>query len=250
MDLIKKMKDYINSDNRYFKKFKLNFTDHEIKCIKSFNISKTKSYDYMGNKNDMKNINIFLSKIGINNKDSITILEKIIMKILDNVLSAFDTDYYWISIRITLPNNDFNIPRWHKDGIFFINYKTTKSPKFATVLKGPGTLLIKNTKKVNQIYNDIEQQINDDLNKLKNRTKYNHIQISYKYRPILAEALKNSKVIQPTNNECVIFHPQINSLNEGAIHSEPKMDSPRLFISILPGSKKDIYELNERKQLN
>ena len=108
----------------------------------------------MGNKNNMKNINTFLNKIGNNDKECINILEKVIMKILDNVLLAFEKDYYWIDIRITLPNNDFDIPRWHKDGRFFRDNK--KSPKFGTILKGPGTLLIKSTKKTNEIYNDIK----------------------------------------------------------------------------------------------
>jgi len=245
--LIKKMKDYINSDDSDFKKFKLNYTDQEIIQIKKFNISKSKSYDYMGNKNDMKNINTFLNNIGTNDKACINILEKIIIKILDNVLSAFHTDYYWISISVTLPNNEFDIPRWHKDGKFFLNSKTTKSPHFITVLKGPGTLLIKGTQKVNKIYNDLLLKIDDEYNKLKTKSGNKYVKITNKYRPIFADALKSIKIIQPKNNEGIIIHPEITKgINEGALHSEPKMDTPRLFISILPGSKIDIEELNKR----
>jgi len=247
MRLIKKMRDYINSDDREFKKFKLKYSDEETSCIKSFNISKENTYHYMGNKNNMKNLNTFLNKLGTNDKECITILEKAIEKILDNVLLAYEKEYYWIDIRVTLPNNDFDIPRWHKDGPFFRLNK--KSPKFATILKGPGTLLIKSTKKTNEIYNDIKKKINDDINKLNkiNITKEDHNKIDNKYRPIFAKALKNRKIIQPKNNECIIFHPQITRFkNDGALHSEPKMDTPRIFISILPGIKEDIEELNKR----
>ena len=245
MALIKRMKDYINSDNSDFKIFKLNYTDLEIKCIESFYISKSNNYDYIGNKNNIKNINTFLNEIGTNDRDNINILEKTIIKILDNVLSAFDTDHFWLSIRVTLPNDHFNIPRWHKDGTFFVNSKSQKSPKFITVLKGPGTLLIKSTKKVNQIYNDISQKITDEFTKLKNYNASKCEKINEKYRPIFSEALKNIKIIQPTNNECVISHPQLTE-GTGAIHSEPNNNIPRLFISILPGSKEDILKLKKR----
>ena len=246
MALIKKMKDYINSDHSDFKIFKLNYTDLEIKCIESFNISTSDQFDYMGNKNNMKNINTFLNNIGTNHKDNINILEKTIIKILDNVLSAFDTDHFWISIRVSLPNDYFNIPRWHKDGTFFVNSKSKKSPKFITVLKGPGTLLIKSTKKVNKIYYDISQKIIEEFNKIKNQNTNELSKIDDKYRLIFSEALKNIKIIQPTNEECVIFHPQLTKSTAGGIHSEPKIDTPRLFISILPGSKEDVLKLEKR----
>lgn len=245
MALIKRMKDYINSDDSDFKIFKLKYTDLEIKCINSFNISKSETYNHMGNKNNMENITTFLNKIGTNDKDNINILGKTIIKILDNVLAAFDIDHFWITIRVSLPTDYFNIPSWHKDGRFFFNSKSQKSPKFITVLKGPGTLLIKSTKKVNKIYNDISQKITDEFTKLKNITINDNNKIYDKYRLIFSEALKNVKIIQLTNNECVICHPELTQ-DAGAIHSEPKMDTPRLFISILPGSKKDILELKKR----
>jgi hypothetical protein len=44
-----------------------------------------------------------------------------------------------------------------------------------------------------------------------------------KYRPILAEAFRDRKIIQPKNNECIIFHPEISRFkNDGAMYSEPK----------------------------
>jgi hypothetical protein len=49
-----------------------------------------------------------------------------------------------MDIRDSMPNNDYDIPRWHKDGNFFPhNKEETSTSKFVTVMKGPGTLLIK-----------------------------------------------------------------------------------------------------------
>jgi len=53
-------------------------------------------------------------------------------------------EHFWMAIRVTMPNNDYDIPRWHKDGNFFPqNNNETSTSKFVTVMKGPGTLLIK-----------------------------------------------------------------------------------------------------------
>jgi len=67
-----------------------------------------------------------------------------------------------------------------------------------------------------------------------------------KYRSVFANEFKQMKIIQTKNNEGIIFYPQINkNINEG-LHSKPKMNSTRLFISILPGSRENINELNMR----
>jgi hypothetical protein len=104
----------------------------------------------------MTNLHGFLDDVGANSEIYIKIIEKIIMKLLKTVLLDFNTEYYWIDIRVSLPTTFFDIPRWHKDGRFFIN-SNDLAPKFATVLKGPGTLFIKNTKKVSNIYNNLHK---------------------------------------------------------------------------------------------
>lgn len=246
MQTVEQMKKYIKSDDRDFKKFKLNYTNDEKHCIGNFNISKTDTYKYMGCRNDMTNMYTFLNNLGNNSEKSTKIMEKIIMKLLKNILSAFNTEYYWISIRATLPNDDFNIPRWHKDGKYFIN-SNDQSPKFATVLKGPGTLLIKNTKKVSEIYNNLTQKQWHEYRLIKDKSIEDMMKIHDKYRLLFAKELKKIKFIQTKNNEGIIFYPQIiANTNDGALHSEPKMNAPRLFISILPGSKENIEELNKR----
>ena len=249
MNLVNQMKNYMDSDNHDFKIFKLNYTNEEIQCIEKFNILKYDVYRYIGHKNNMKNMNKFLNELGNNSKESVNILEKTIIKILNTVLSAFETNYYWIDIRATLPNNDYNIPRWHKDGKYFIHSKK-QSPKFATVLKGPGTLLIKNTKKVSKIYNDIDIKEYNDMMNLSKTIEEKKI-LTEKYRKIYVKAFKKMKIYQTQNNEGVIWYSGINiwinekGLNEGALHSEPKMTSQRLFISILPGSKEEIHEMKK-----
>jgi hypothetical protein len=60
------------------------------------------------------------------------------------------------------------------------------------------------------------------------------IKINELYRPIMHKALMKEKIIQSSNSEGVIINGRIT------IHSEPKIDSNRLYIQIVPCSKEII----------
>ena len=239
------MEKYIQSSNHDFKIFKLDYTKEELDCLSSLNIIKEDIFKHMGSIDTMTDIHKFLKKCINNDKKQISMLETIIMRLLMLVLKSFKTKYYWMDIRITLPNNKFDIPRWHKDGRYF-RKSDKQSPKFGTTLVGPGTLFIKNTKKISKLHNYIRDLIFNDVNKLENKSNSEMVNIHNKYRPFFAKELKKMKIIQVKNNEGVIFYPQLllNS-TEGALHSEPKMNTPRIFISILPGNETDINELKK-----
>ena len=69
----------------------------------------------------------------------------------------------------------------------------------------------------------------------KNRNR----EIELQNRKILDEKLLKYKTVHPTQYQGVIFKVGRN----GAVHSEPDMNSNRLFLSIVPGSKDEILEL-------
>ena len=239
------MEKYIQSSNHDFKIFKLDYTKEELDCLSSLNIIKEDTFIHVGSIDAMTNIHKFLKKCINNDEKQISMLETIIMRLLMLVLRSFKTKYYWMDIRVTLPNNKFDIPRWHKDGRYF-RKSDKQSPKFGTTLVGPGTLLIKNTKKIGKLFNHIRDLIFSDVNKLENKSISEMINVHDKYRPFYVKELDKMKIIQVKNNEGVIFYPQLNLKSiEGALHSEPKMDTPRIFISILPGSEIDINELKK-----
>jgi hypothetical protein len=56
---------------------------------------------------------------------------------------------------------------------------------------------------------------------------------------------KLEKIIQVKNNQGVIFYAESGGIG-GALHSEPKFDENRIFISILPGTKDNIEGLKKR----
>ncbi len=108
------------------------------------------------------------------------------------------------------------------------------------VLRGDGTLLLNSTKKEEEYYLKMIQKRTKELSKIeKDSDKYNKVYESYRLK--LSKKFKNSKITTLSNNEGLIFitHPG-KFFNFGAIHSEPVKDKPRLFISILPGTKEEI----------
>ena len=78
----------------------------------------------------------------------------------------------------------------------------------------------------------------------KTNNQDNQIKIHDKYRPIYADKLKNEKIIQLKNNQGLIFYANSGGI-DGAIHSEPKVEDNRIFISILPGTKDNIKTLEK-----
>jgi len=77
----------------------------------------------------------------------------------------------------------------------------------------------------------------------KYKTIQEKIKISDNYRPILAKKLSKEKIIQAKNNEGILFY---TGHDNAALHSEPKMDTLRIFISILPSSLENIKDLQKR----
>ena len=230
--LSKDIKDYLNSKKYQYKIFKIQYTEPEKKSIVEFSIDKNDNFTYYGNYKNMYGLNNFLKSVGENTIKNVNKLEQIINKMIINITKAYGLEYYILMVRITLPTNKFDLVRWHKD----YGYGGDSS-KFCFVMKGPGTLLLKATKEVNDIYHKIHDKQKTER-RAKNMSVKEQIEQSEKYKSVYANALKKFKVKQINNNEGVILYAgdQVQNIN-GALHSEPKMDTTRIFISIMPQTK-------------
>ena len=123
-------------------------------------------------------------------------------------------------------------------------------------MKGAGTLLTEFKK-------NERSQIHDEYLKIRNSCEnetYSKIidgKTIYKtdikkdliIRKKILKLFKNQKIIQLKNNECVVILTR-NDRDETfcAFHSEPKMNEPRLFLSILPGTFDEITNLKKRRE--
>jgi len=241
------IKKYLKELPKNYLTFDIKYTKKELDYLDNFNIIKESTFDHYGNIDNLDDtkLNDFLTKIGTN--ENISILNKIIHKLGKKVTKAFETKYCWLTIRVTLPSYRFDIPRWHKDGRFFKSDR--EQLKFLTVLKGPGTLFIKKSNKVNEIYNKYREKKFNEYNKLKEKTILNQ-EIETKYKKIFAKEFsqKKYKHNQLGSKKGLIFltGSNKNNLKYGLLHSEPNIDTPRFFISIVPGSETEILELENR----
>lgn len=168
---------------KYLKELKTNYficdikyTKKELAYLDNLKILKAKTFNYYGNINNLDDakLNEFIKNITDCKEDcrDTIIFNNIIHKLSNKVCKAYNTKHCWITIRATLPNSTFDTPRWHKDGIYFFKENSFNEgenliplkkddkiqSKFITVLKGPGTLFIKNNKKINNIYEEYKNK--------------------------------------------------------------------------------------------
>ena len=196
-----------------------------------------------GDENNGKKLNIvdFISKIGNNTEKDIKIIKDIIYKLINKITKSYNKNYISLDISAVLPNNDYNISRWHYDGF-------EKQTKFITLLKGPAALFIDNKDiKSKNTFFEIDNKMWIEQKKFseKNGIKINKlIKINDKYRKILANKLKNAKIIQPNNNQGIIYITDIPNDNKMVgIHSEPINNEKRFFISVICGDKNEIDKI-------
>jgi len=224
------MKQYLEDPNTEFKRFEIHLSDKLKQSLSDINIEYKNTFDHYGyaNKLDLERLNNFFINIGQNDKQNLVIIENFIAKLTKKVCDEYNRDSVWLTIRVTLPNNEFNIPRWHIDGNFFERVNNEHQSKFIMTLKGPGTLLCNANETTRKIFFENFQGSRE---------------ISERHK--LDEILKSQKVIQLQNNQCAIF--LVGDRNIAAIHSEPPVTEPRIFISILPGYDYQIDEWKNRK---
>jgi hypothetical protein len=240
------IKEYLKNPKKNYLTFDIKYTKKESKYLDNLNINKSITFDHYGNIDNIDNVKLdnFLKNIGDN--QDIDILINIVKKILIKTMSAYKTKYCWLTIRVTMPTNAYDIPRWHKDGKFFKNRKNYTS-KFITILKGPGTLFIKNSKYMNDTYYKFLMKKKKEYEKLNLKSKedilYNK-EIEDKYKKIFVRKFKDLPKNQLATKQGLIFitGDHGNKLNYGLLHSEPKKVVPRFFISILPGTEDEIKE--------
>ena len=117
----------------------------------------------------------------------------------------------WIVMNASQPNDRFKIPRWHTDGCYFPPHNGEQF-KVVVTLAGPSTLF----------YNLPDEQ-RKDFNSLNNaRVETNNM-------------LKNIKPVSPVFGQGAAFIA--GSQTRAAVHSEPHINSDRLFLAIAPCSR-------------
>jgi len=210
--------------------FDLYMSEEEKQQLQSLDLSfpknNVKSYDNYG---DLSNLGLkvesFLYDLCLQ-KDQAKSLANLIEKITNRIISEFCTESCWITLRPIPPNPLFVMPRWHTDGYMFAPYSGVQY-KVAMVFRGAGTLFCNPAEDLKRKFHAIQSK--DDIDSFaKNKIK-------------LAKLLALVHKQSPLSSQGAIF--KVGDTESAAIHSEPNMLEPRLFFSIVPGTKKQIREM-------
>ncbi len=206
--------------------------DSALEAIQSFEIERTGDIDvYAAVEQDIGGVlRSFLASIGENDQQHIETVAGIVSNIAEQVTKMLQKEAYWLALRVTKPldyDMSYTMPRWHSDGAYFETAEGEVVYKFILTLRGDKTLFGEAA--------DLErfEQIQKNLYDEQGRPD-----------PVMTEELVSlvSALPTPTKMGGVMF--QVGE--GGAIHSEPTVTQPRIFMSVLPG---DVSQIQEWKQL-
>lgn len=221
-----------------FKKIPLTFSWQDQVCLKELDIQRVHEkicYDVKQLKTEAK---FFFSCMGKNTtkacEKAADVVDRVTQQVLKEINTRASSDKRYtnayVMLRSYIPNIEYNISRWHTDGYFFKPYQGDAS-KVVVVFKGAGTLFCAPTHRVRGIFFRHQDAISG-VPTLADRKK-------------LQEILKYSRKVQAPQWTGIEF--EVGDKNRAAIHSEPPMKEHRIFLSIVPGSAKN---LEERKKFD
>jgi hypothetical protein len=231
-----------------FTHFELGLTENEHSildslCIKkhmqfALAITKKELQNTLDNPHSEKETNIFekiknfvmLLGEGENESNTCSLLVGLLLRISIKTLDSFKQESAYIIFRSFIPNEEYKIPRWHQDGYYFAPYSEEyeKSPivKAAIALKGAGTLFYK--------LSPVELE------------EFRKMRAAGQDRIQLSKLLNDVSKVESTpkgSGSAFIVGPQ------GAMHSEPYMTTTRFYMSLLPGTEKQIQEYEGKEKM-
>lgn len=193
----------------------------DLALIQSLEVGKWQTYNRFGNIDRMKaELPEFFHLIGNQEDKVVGKATEILYQLVSNIILASKKQTAWVCIRAALPTSEFDIPRWHMDGAYYSPYDSLQY-KFAAALKGSQTLFFPLTDDNRNIY--LENHANRDF-------------LSQFFDSRLAEVAES----------CQGAFFLVGNQKSAALHSEPCIQTPRIFISVLPGDDSEIEELNCR----
>lgn len=212
--------------------FDLMLSEDEVDCFKKLKIGSSICYNNYG---DLVNLECgtksFLQSLDNENEIS-ELAARVITKMVIQSLIGCGQESAWVTLRAST-NTDahvdadkFDIPRWHRDGIFYSS--SNLKYKIVTALKGAQTLLYPQDS-----FNNLSSTMQERFRLLSEGEE------TKDSREARAKMLDMSKVISAKPHCATIF---VVGADNAALHSEPPIREDRLFLSILPGSNEQILE--------
>jgi len=223
--------------------FDVGLTQEERYAMERVQIEREpKEFDYYGPVNDelVKKLTDYFNRIGDNAEEIINNLSALVARMADGVQKDFNAEYCWVNVRTFLPTNEYDIPRWHKDGGYFKSNE--EFYKLVFPIKGSPTRFAKvlDAKRYEKL--EREDAIN---NSIRDENSEEFKKENIRIRKELMEVVEE---IEPPSNEQGALYT-VNNRQTSTIHSEPKMHGgSRIFMQVLPGPKEKIEEWENRSK--
>jgi len=227
--------------------FDVELTPEEKDGIQEIKIEKAlPQFNYYGPANEelIRKLTAHLSQLEGNTEEVINSISSLVAKVAEGMQKDFNKESAWVMVRVTMPNNEFDIPRWHQDGYYIKSKEGTfkseeKTYKLVFTVKGAPTRFaaITDAEKYKQL--DEESTTNNRLNYDNNRKKYDEEDIAIREK--FVSAVEETDPISKDQATMYLVGDE-----DAKVHSEPPMDTPRIFMSVVPGSVEQIEEFRER----
>ena len=220
----------------------VNLSNKEIECLNDLTIERElDQFNYYGDVGDELNEHLlkYLSSIGTNTEANIDCVANLVYRISEGMMKGFDKESVWTMLRVTLPNDNYGIPRWHSDGRYFDTKE--KVHKMAITLKGPLTLFgrVTDSEKYEALKSENNKNFQENILAHKNQNKFKDEDLR-----IRKKLLNVIETIRSCDRGCAGIY--LVGDDSADIHSEPKLTTSRLFLSVLTGSLSQIKEWEDR----
>jgi hypothetical protein len=218
----------------------MRLSDLERLSLREMRIEReSESFDSFGPIDDAftERLKQHLSSIGSNEPAHIERISRLIHRIARGMQGGVGKEAAWFTLRISLPNYEFDIPRWHADGSYFAT--ANKTYKLVATLKGPRTLFGKVVDPA--AYRTLENASSENYLKNFKANRHAFLEEDMRIRKELTKVIEQTGA--PTEEQATIY---LVGDENGVVHSEPAITEPRIFFSIVAGSKEEIEELRRR----
>jgi len=211
-----------------FSYFDAGLTEQDQEILAKINVGTKGVYDNFGDIDKIKADAAELFENLGNSPAAAKAQAEIIARMAKRAIAGFGSEAAWVTIRAFRPTDEFDIPRWHTDREFFGTKGYQLKAVFA--LKGASTLLHRADEDQRREITKLQRAASvGEMDEIESRTR--------------REALLDlSKTETPPPGTGTIL---IAGGDHATVHSEPPIREARIFLSVLPGTKAEIKQLQQ-----
>lgn len=172
------------------------------------------------------------------------------LKFINDFLSTNNLNHYFLTVRATKQTEEFDLPRWHTDDLFFDSdhpdtphdkHVSQTDWKICTTLLGPPTLFISQGDQL--IARKIQKQV-QEFGSTDHVCRFIRCvgcaSAAEVVRDSLAVRLAHLGVETAEEGQCAVFRV---GRDRGAMHSEPRMSClpyGRIFVNVVPARREEL----------